>query len=594
MIVFNFIEIEGYKSIPGPLHYPLNTRGISVLMGKNGAGKTSIIDALVWVLKGKTIKKVIDPSPWQSSRGDNYKGTRVRLNITVGGKNIDIYRHKAYKGETWGIKGDNHILITGGKSIRDKVDIQKAIDKLVPLSFDLLKSSVIFGQKLKKLLEQPGVGRKDILEEIFEVFYIEKAKEVVKGVLESLDSQWASLSAKKDRYELDIETIGGKIKSELAYQERWLKENNANINRLSSELHEAQHQLSVLPPVDLVKRLEFPKTITTLQTRKAEITAQYNNLNYSLKIHRDKLGELQSYKVGKRCPTCGTLLKKGKPKHPMVDPIKKCKEQISSIEYSLKELNSPRKDIDKALEVAQRKWELAKKSNDKEFLALKLQNDKRTGLIEREKILTQNLEKARGNKYKPLVDVHSLKIKKSELGKQLKKCKAQLDTLKTQREEYQWVSKVPLSHTGIKAFVINYMLKQLNTQLDLYTRDFGMSIRVGIKMETKMKDFYARIYKGDVERDYYELSGGEQQLVDIFISFSIHDITTESRDINILCLDEVFESLDPINVQKVSELISKKSQTKSIHLITHLTNLQFSGPVTYYKVRNKEGRTSIS
>ena len=58
MIKFKTLEIEGFKSI-GKLTYKLDTPGVSIISGANGVGKTTIIDALIWAIKGKTIKRVL-------------------------------------------------------------------------------------------------------------------------------------------------------------------------------------------------------------------------------------------------------------------------------------------------------------------------------------------------------------------------------------------------------------------------------------------------------------------------------------------------------------------------------------------------------
>ena len=83
------------------------------------------------------------------------------------------------------------------------------------------------------------------------------------------------------------------------------------------------------------------------------------------------------------------------------------------------------------------------------------------------------------------------------------------------------------------------------------------------------KPFQTFVYKGDSVKDYDDLSGGQKLRVDICIAFAMHDLITESSNINILVMDEVFEGLDNEGIEIVFELIRGKSETKSVYLITH-------------------------
>ena len=74
MIEFTNISIEGFGSVQ-ELTLPLNTKGITVIRGANGFGKTSIFTALVWALYGKNLKGNPDVNTWQKVRPKNYKGT---------------------------------------------------------------------------------------------------------------------------------------------------------------------------------------------------------------------------------------------------------------------------------------------------------------------------------------------------------------------------------------------------------------------------------------------------------------------------------------------------------------------------------------
>lgn len=136
-------------------------------------------------------------------------------------------------------------------------------------------------------------------------------------------------------------------------------------------------------------------------------------------------------------------------------------------------------------------------------------------------------------------------------------------------ESYEWVIQKPLASTGIKNYIINSLIRHINIRLNFYTKNLPMQIKLAVDIESASKNIYGIITMGKEQVLYQELSGGEEQLIDIITAFAIHDVITESRGVNILCLDEVFESLDSDNVAMVAELVLQKSLTHSIHLITH-------------------------
>jgi DNA repair exonuclease SbcCD ATPase subunit len=96
------------------------------------------------------------------------------------------------------------------------------------------------------------------------------------------------------------------------------------------------------------------------------------------------------------------------------------------------------------------------------------------------------------------------------------------------------------------------------------------------------------VYEGQYPVPYEDLSGGQGQLVNIAIAFAIHDVVA-ADNVNLLILDEVFESLSSGNVEIVSSVISDKSADKSLFLITHQQDFTPQGAKVMYVSRGKLG-----
>lgn len=110
MIQFGNIIIEGFCSIPY-LELNLGLRGITVIRGATGEGKTTILSALVWAVYGKNIKGKSDVNTWEKYRQKNYQGTKVEIYFSKSGKIHKITRCLKYKGEVNGarVKTDSYM-----------------------------------------------------------------------------------------------------------------------------------------------------------------------------------------------------------------------------------------------------------------------------------------------------------------------------------------------------------------------------------------------------------------------------------------------------------------------------------------------------
>src|SRR5690606_27058510 len=136
--------------------------------------------------------------------------------------------------------------------------------------------------------------------------------------------------------------------------------------------------------------------------------------------------------------------------------------------------------------------------------------------------------------------------------------------IEKQLKLHKWLIDDPLSNKGLKAFIFQALLQNVNEQLKKYGKYLGYYIEFSIDLESGNRNFEAVVYSNDQIRMYEDLSGGQKQLVDVCLAFAIHDTITETKDLNILLMDEVFESLDADNIELVSELIQHKAKDTSI------------------------------
>ena len=169
----------------------------------------------------------------------------------------------------------------------------------------------------------------------------------------------------------------------------------------------------------------------------------------------------------------------------------------------------------------------------------------------------------------PHIDIDFKKAEVDKLYLVLSPEKKNLKRLKKNHEVKKWVSDKALSNSGLKAFIFEEMMDSINDRLEFYSRYIGFQVVFDIDMDSYHKDIKTFVFKGNDPVPYEDLSGGQQQSVDIASAFAIHDVVSATKDCSLLVMDELFESLDKDNIEIMTELIQDKSNDKCLYLVTH-------------------------
>lgn len=592
MITFEEIEIEGFGGFAKTFKFDLSQRGLNILNSRNGTRKTTIFSALCWVLYGKSLKPKSQIETWEDKRPRGWKGTMVtiRFSSDPGDKVTRIYRCLKYRSKIGGASGSSRLIIVhDGKELefKDKYKAQDWIDKRLGMGFELFKNTVVFGQKMKRFIEEDGPTKKKIFEEIFDTAYLQQAKDIAAEKLEE------SRTSLRDR-RIEWDNLGIKLQAArkiLSTHKQVIRDFDKN---KAKRLHQAENQLMACKDkiTDITSKYKKAGGMATYLERlhksiaegkeitekakklendafRLELTFQQNEAEYegAKKTIKHLLSNLSQKHF-----TCSLCKQKLSPKHQQ-EHQKQVRADIAAEKLKRKKLKKVLdKDYKKLLamrdEIPQLHYsaamgelteELDNLNNDRRKY-YELVQDKQNILaeiktIEAEKPSTKKLEKARK-------DIKILKKRREPISKIM-------DDLETLVENLEWVIKDPLSNSGIKAFIFAQMIKKVNAKLVNYDHIMNGLINFGIDLNTGNKDFYVTIKQGKHLRFYPDFSGGEQQLVNICIAFAMFDTIDENNPFNLLVLDEVFEGLDDENVDIVGDLVKAKSKGRCLFVITH-------------------------
>jgi len=621
MITFKELTIEGFASIVKPLSYNLASTGVNLIVGNNGSGKSTIFNALCWAIYGKLLKVGSEMETWDALKKlSSYQGTMVTVTMRIGLEEIKIIRCKDYKSKLEGKKGGSGLFLYINGELytkhKNKLDITQKIQSIMGMSFELFKNSLAFGQNLTRLLRETGSKQKELFDEAFNIIYINKARESAKARWDELKEVLNSHQHAIEILDIKISSLQQQIDNDLNLKKTFEKEKVKKIKDLKNKAVKIQDELQTIKEEKLQsERMADEISKVEAGLKKIEETLQKYNTLSNDHFRKDleltqKDGELVDVK--NRMNEIIKHLSNPIPKcHVCGNPITRLKhdERKAKLKIELGELRTSRVSL-------LNQYSLLKLAIDKLSSELESQEKIRKQIIPNKRVLESKKEELKKLAFYP----EKLKSKKLELNsiinqirdtrnnslklntdaKVLKRAKLEQERaveleIKAKIEKYaklhDWLVTDALSNKGLKAYVFYSMLSQINRRLKYYAKT-GWRIEFIMDLDSGYKNFKAVIFDQNDVRPYEDLSGGEQQIVDICLAFSMHDVLAEEK-FNILLMDEVFESLDKGNIELVTDLIHRKAQKVSIHLVTHRREFVTSSVKAVYLTKTRSGGTSI-
>lgn len=551
MIQFGNIIIEGFCSIPY-LELNLGSKGITVIRGATGEGKTTILSALVWGAYGKNLKGKLDVNTWEKYRPKNYNGTKVEIYFGKDGKTHKITRCLKYKGEVNGAKGKDRLIYEIDAvevSEKNKGEIQALINADLGMSYSLFMNSILFGQGMKRLIQESSSDKKDLFEEIFELEYISKARDIAKGYYTEALREYNEISQKYSSSKEKKQSIQ-RMLDDLKKQANHVK------NDLSSRVKVLEKKLSLLAKAK--KENELKETVTyknrieqRIQEARDNQKELLNKINDAKKKTRVSLEEFIGVII--------KLLKRG--------DIKNSLKRLMEVKKAFGDIERLQDKCSKLADKISNYRDKLEELRDQEYEANKVQRDIDLTHVEIKKLLS---EKRAGVN---LGLIKKYKTQLSTISDKLQSIESEMEEKRAKVDNYKWVMDDPLGNRGIKAFLFESSLDILNETLESYSEVLGFSILFYVDIQGVKKDFNTQIIMDGIEVSYEELSGGQKTLVNIAMAFAMNEVMTKAKGINIAFLDEVFENLSSEYVDLVIGLIRKIYKDKTLYLISHQESL---------------------
>lgn len=549
----------------------------NLIIGTNGAGKSTILDAFTFGLFGKPFRKVNKP---QLVNSVNEKGTLVEIEFSIGRKEYKIIR---------GIKPNIFEIYVDGKMLdqnSNAVDQQRNLEQnVLKLNYKSFTQIVVLGSStFVPFMRLPLPARREIIEDLLDINVFSSMNEVLKVRLKQIRDSVQT-------HNLNAQSVKEKIELQKGFIQQLEEKKTKDIEQKKDQLR------------DIIKSQDSCKEKIVDATKMIEeITQQIDSLNnpqkrradlesLSMKLQRrvSKLsGDKRFYLDTEHCPTC---------KQPISEDFKF--EQIEQLDGKIGEIEVAFADIDQRLtEIISPLEQLTEYTNairDCTQITYKQQgvistlDGQRKGLQREIKGLVSDESSVKEEAKKLLQMNESLK----QVTGDLIESKKQMDLHST--------AGLLLKDSGIKTRIIKKYLPVMNKLINKYLNQ--LQFFCNFTLDEEFKEVLKSRYID--EFSYENFSEGEKARIDISLLLTWRSVAKlkNSVDTNLLILDEIFDgSLDTVGSDELSFILRSFNENANVFVISHRDNLtdkfdrvlQFTKPQNFSKLEVQESPHSIA
>jgi len=536
----------------------------TLIIGHNGAGKSTILDALCFGLFGKPFRDINKPNLLNSI---NQQQGVVEIEFTIGQKKYKVIR--GIKPNVFEIYQDSTLLNQDAASR----DYQEVLEKnILKLNYKSFTQVVILGSaSFVPFMQLKASDRRLIIEDLLDIQIFSSMNSVLKDKVSELKT-----NSEKVRFDLNL--TAEKIKVQKEAIEEHKKHNDAEIIKKQSEIDTSISQVEKLnKDIKLIQ-----KHIDVLQSKIADKPSMEGKSKKLLQLEskienniKKVEKEIKFYEENTACPTC----------HQDIIPefrteqISERKSKESVQREGLKEINT---QIDK---VNQRLVEISD--------IIKHINGHNNEIVKHNSTISA-VNTYISKIQKEITELSNKKDNMEDGNEKLKELKSELRELMSKQEElsvekhyYDYASTL-LKDTGIKTKIIKQYLPIMNKLINKYlsAMDFFVNFNIDENFNETIKSRHRD------EFSYANFSEGEKMRIDLALLFTWRQIAKlkNSTNTNLLILDEVFDSsLDTVGTEEFLKLIHEMGTDTNVFVISHKGDQlfdKFRSVIKFQKVNN--------
>jgi len=563
LIIFKTVRWKNFLSTGNNFtEIQLDKDSTTLIIGENGAGKSTILDALCFGLFGKAFRSI---NKMQLVNTVNGSSALVEVEFSIGSKKLKVIR---------GIKPNIFEIYIDGKMYNQDAnakDYQKYLEQqILKLNYRSFTQVVILGSStFVPFMQLKARHRRDVVEEILDIQIFSLMNMIVKQKLKTIDEEYKEIDHKyrlveqevilKEKYVEDIKENKRKL---LAEKRNLISGNEEEIFKKKAKIKGFENDVE-----SMHKKIE---NSTNIEDRYNKLKDIHSQLKEKHRTHTRFIG---FFEKNEDCPTCqqhiDETFKKG-----MIDTENSKSEKLTSgMEELLEELKSAESKIVTIKEV------------NKNIQSCNVEIAKENSSIGQLEIFNMTL-------YNEVDHLENGNVGDNDIN-EIEKLKESLgDLLKTRsslREEriYDEASRSMLQDTGIKTKIIKQYLPIMNKLINTYLT--SMEFYVNFTLDENFEETIKSRYRDDFS--YSSFSEGEKMRIDLALLFTWRAVAKmkNSTNTNLLILDEIFDSsLDGTGTDEFLKILNTLGD-ENVFVISHKQDQlvdKFRNTIKFEKIKN--------
>ena len=563
MILFKTIRWKNFLSTGN--HYTevdFTQNKTNLIIGTNGAGKSTVLDALTFSLFGKPFRKINKP---QLINSTNDRECRVEVEFSIGSTEWKVVRGiKPAVFEIW----RNCTALDQSAAALDQ---QKWLEQnVLKMNYKSFTQIVILGSStFVPFMQLPAAHRREVIEDLLDIKIFSSMNTVIKEKIRQAKEEIKTLELKKDN-------LKDKVDMQKNFIEELENRGNANINANKEKITNLDQEIGN----HMDENIEISNKCQLLEKQLNEYLGATDKLrklgNLKGKVSQKVSTITKEYKFFTEntvCPTCTQSIEETF----RINRIKDAQDKAKELQSGYKELEEAIKEE----EERERQFNTLSKEISNLTNGISQNNIKINGLRRQIRNLESEIQKIT----EQLANRNSEHEKLESFNKNLKTTYDELASKKDTINYYDFSYSL-LKDGGVKSKIIKKYLPLINQQVNRYLQMMDFYINFTLDEE------FNETVQSPIHEDfsYASFSEGEKMRIDLALLFTWREVARMKNSVNtnLLIMDEVFDSsLDGFGTEEFLKIIRYVIKDANIFVISHKTGLEdkFESVIKFEKVK---------
>lgn len=566
MIVFKNIRYKNFLSTGNSFtEIALNKTRSTLIVGQNGSGKSTMLDALSFALFGKAHRNINKP---QLVNSINQKESLVEVEFSIGSSDYRINRGiKPTVFEIW----KDGVLINQDSHNKD---YQKILEQnILKLNHKSFHQIVVLGSSsFVPFMQLPAQHRREVIEDLLDINVFSKMNQVLR-------EQVAILKEKISVNTHSLEIVTTKIDAQKKYirdvtrlNTEYLEEKRNQVQQLMQEITTLSDQTRILNET----AAEKDNVISNEMTRLVEKLNLFRTYEADFKSKmKTVVKEAKFYEEHERCPTCDQDIDN----ELKIAKLCKTKDRAKEIQSGIKKVETEIDNVQSLIQDTENKMQ--------EVRTLQTQVHTNNQTVQRLQLSVNQVQSEIAKISTPSDDMTQANAELEDLQSSKNTLLQEKFELQEQASYHQVIAEL-LKDTGIKTKIIKQYIPVINKLSNDYLQvlDFYVSFHLDDTFKETIKSRYRDVFT------YESFSEGEKQRIDLALLFTWRMIAKMKNSIatNLLILDETFDSsLDADGVENLTKILDTLDENTNVFVISHKGELldgRFDSKIEFSKVKN--------